>query len=98
MRCGIIFVFLDSTKGGILRLGIGTKSKRGFAMTRNTTAFIFVALVAVALGTVVLSGAVRHPAPIDQAGANRSVGASPEIAELPNPALSRVRLLVSNLN
>lgn len=67
-------------------------------MTRNTTAFIFVALVAVALGIAVLSGAVRHPAPIDQAGANRSVGASPEIAELPNPALSRVRLLVSNLN
>jgi hypothetical protein len=68
-------------------------------MTHKKIAFgIAVATTAAAvLGTVLLFGAAKHFAPVDQARANHSVN-RPEIAELPNPALSRVRLLVSNLN
>jgi hypothetical protein len=68
-------------------------------MTHKKTVLKFVvpATVAVALG-MILSGAVRHFAPIYHAHANHTVGANPEIAEIPNPGLSRVRLLVSNLN
>ena len=67
-------------------------------MTHKTTAFKFVVstTIAIALGIIAWSGAGQHFAAIDQAGAKH--GASPEIAELPNPALARVRLLVSNLN
>ena len=56
------------------------------------------ATLAIALGLVAWFGAGRHIGPIDQAIASRSVAAGPEISELPNPGLSRVRLLISNLN
>jgi hypothetical protein len=42
-------------------------------------------------------GAVKYFVPIDQAQANHSVAGSREIAELPNPHLSRVRLLFSSM-
>jgi hypothetical protein len=68
-------------------------------MTDKKTALKIVipATLAIALGLAAWSGAVRHVTPIDQPRGNHSV-TPPEVAELPNPALSRVRLLVSNLN
>jgi hypothetical protein len=36
----------------------------------------------------------QYLGPVDQVEANRSVAGSREIAELPNPQLSRVRLLL----
>ena len=68
-------------------------------MIRKETALNTVVLttVIVALG-IILSGAERHLKPFDQARANHTVSANPEIAEMPNPGLSRVRLLISNLN
>jgi hypothetical protein len=67
-------------------------------MTRKTAFRIVVpTTAAVALGIALLFGAVRHFAPVDQTGANHVTGAD-KIAEVPDPALSRVRLLISNPN
>ena len=65
-------------------------------MTRKN-AFKIAIPVGLALGIVFLLGAIRHVTSIDQAGASHTVGA-PQAVELPNPALSRIRLLVSNPN
>jgi hypothetical protein len=69
-------------------------------MTHKTAAFKFViwTTIAVALGILSWSGTAKRSPSIDQARTKQAVATSPEIAELPNPQLSRVRLLVSNLN
>jgi hypothetical protein len=54
--------------------------------------------VVLALALVGWSGAAKRFASVAQARAKPLVNASPENAELPTPQLSRVRLLVSNLN
>jgi hypothetical protein len=78
-------------------LGVG--QSEDFAMTK-TAAFKFViwTTVAVALGIITWSSTAKHSPSIDQLRAKQAVVTSPEIAELPNLYLSRVRLLVSNLN
>ncbi len=63
----------------------------------NKNAFKIVIPIAGALGIAFLLGAVRHVTSIDQAGANHAISA-PQTVELPNPALSRIRLLVSHPN
>lgn len=65
-------------------------------MTRKIAAFW--TMVAVVLGILTWSSTAKRSPFIDQARAKKAVTTLPEIAELPNPALSRVRLLVSNLN
>jgi hypothetical protein len=69
-------------------------------MTRKIAAFKFViwTMIAVALGILSWSSTAKRSPFIDQARAKQAVTTIPEIAELPNPALSRVRLLVSNPN
>jgi len=69
-------------------------------MTHKTATFKFViwTTIAVALGIMTWSGTAKRSPSVDQARTKQAVATSPEIAELPNPALSRVRLLVSNLN
>ena len=69
-------------------------------MTNKSIAFKFVVLttIAVALGIIGGPNVVGYFDSTDQARARHSVGASPEIAKLPTPQLTRVRLLVSNLN
>jgi hypothetical protein len=69
-------------------------------MTHKTAAFKFViwTTVAVALGIITWSSTAKHSPSIDQMRAKQAVVTSPEIAELPSLYLSRVRLLVSNLN
>ena len=69
-------------------------------MTHKTAAFKFViwTTISVALGIITWSGTAKRSPSIDQARAKQAVATSPEIAELPNLQLSRVRLLVSNLN
>ncbi|MGA7072744.1 hypothetical protein [Bradyrhizobium sp.] len=69
-------------------------------MTHKTTAFKLViwTTIAVALGTITWSSTAKRSPSIDQARAKQAVATSPEIAELPNPALSRVRLLVSRVD
>ena len=69
-------------------------------MTHKTAAFKFViwTTIAVALGILSWSGTAKRSPSIDQVRTKQAVATSPEIAELPNPQLSRVRLLVSNLN
>jgi hypothetical protein len=69
-------------------------------MTHKTAAFKFViwTTIAAALGIITWSSTAKRSPSIDQARAKQAVATSPEIAELPNPQLSRVRLLVSNLN
>ena len=69
-------------------------------MTHKTAAFKFViwTTIAVALGTITWSSNAKRSPSIDQARAKQAVATSPEIAELPNPALSRVRLLVSRVD
>jgi hypothetical protein len=69
-------------------------------MTHKTVAFKFViwTTIAVALGIMTWSSTAKHSPSADQARAKHAVATSPEIAELPNRQLSRVRLLVSNLN
>jgi hypothetical protein len=65
-----------------------------------TLKFVVPAVLAIALGISALeisSGAVKYRVPIDRAQANQSVAGSREIAELPNPQLSRVRLLLSSV-
>ena len=49
------------------------------------------------LGIMLLFGSERHFASMDQAGVNHPSGTT-QTAETPNPALSRIRLLVSNPN
>ena len=63
----------------------------------NKNAFKIIIPIAGALGIVFLLGAVRHVTSIDQAGTNHAIPA-PQTVELPNPALSRIRLLVSHPN
>jgi hypothetical protein len=67
-------------------------------MTNNKVVFRSVAMatVTVALGLAAWSGATRYFASNDQARAKPFVGTAS--SELPTPQLSRVRLLVSNLN
>ena len=63
----------------------------------NKDAYKIVIPIAGALGIVFLFGAVRHVTSVDQAGTSHAIRA-PQTVELPNPALSRIRLLVSNPN
>jgi hypothetical protein len=68
-------------------------------MTHKTALkFIVLATIAIALGIMARPSAVEYFTSTDQARAKQPVGGRPEIAVLPNPQLSRVRLLVSNLN
>jgi hypothetical protein len=68
-------------------------------MTHKTAfKFIVLATIAIALGIVARPSAVEYFTFTDQARAKQPVGGRPEIAVIPNPQLSRVRLLVSNLN
>jgi hypothetical protein len=69
-------------------------------MTHKAAAFKFViwTMIAVALGTITWSSTAKRSPSIDQARAKQAAATSPEIAEFPNPALSRVRLLVSRLD
>jgi hypothetical protein len=75
------------------------RSKRASAVTHKaiTLQFVVPTAVAIALGIMISIGAVKYFVPIDQAQANHSVAGSREIAELPNPHLSRVRLLLSSM-
>jgi hypothetical protein len=68
-------------------------------MTHKTIAFKFAVstTIVIALGIVAWSS-VKYYASMDPARAKQFVDGSPKIAELPNPQLSRVGLLVSNLN
>ena len=61
-----------------------------------TLKFVVPTAVAISLGIMTSIGAVKYFVPIDQAKANHSV-AGREIAELPNPQLSRVPLLLSSM-
>jgi hypothetical protein len=69
-------------------------------MTHKTATFKFViwTTIAVALGIMTWSGTAKRSPSVDPARPKQAVATSPEIAELPNLQLSRVRLLVSNLN
>ena len=66
-------------------------------MTGKKNAFGIAIAATAVLGIVLLFSANRHSAFIDQAGVTRSATA-PQTSELPNPALFRIRLLVSNPN
>ena len=67
-------------------------------MTHKTAALKFViwTTIAFAFGITIWSTTTKRP--FDQARVKQAVGTSPEIANLPNLQLSRVRLLVSNLH
>jgi len=69
-------------------------------MTHKSAAFKFViwTMVAVGLAMLTWSSTGKHAPSLDQLRAKQAVAASPDIAELPILRLSRVRLLVSNLN
>jgi hypothetical protein len=69
-------------------------------MTHKTAAFKFVVwtTIAVALAIITWSSAAKHSPSIDQARAKQAVATFSEFSELSNLQLSRVRLLVSNLN
>jgi hypothetical protein len=69
-------------------------------MTHKTSTFKFViwTTIAIALGILTWSGTAKRSPSIEQARTKQAVATSPEIAELPNLQLSRVRLLVSNPN
>ena len=54
--------------------------------------------VVLAQGLVAWSGAAKRFASVAQARAKPLVNANPDTADLPNPQLSRLRLVVSNLN
>jgi hypothetical protein len=62
-----------------------------------TLKFVVLTVLAITLGIMVSVGAVhlkdKHPVPIDR----YAVAGSREIAELPNPQLSRVRLMLSSM-
>jgi hypothetical protein len=66
-------------------------------MTDKTFIFKFVVAttIAIALGIMISPSVVKYFLSTDQARAKRSVAS--QIAELPNPQLSRVRLLVSTM-
>ena len=68
-------------------------------MTHKTATFKFIiwTTIAVALGIITWSGTAKRSPSIDQARTKQAVVTSPEIAELPNRQLSRVRLLVSRV-
>jgi hypothetical protein len=68
-------------------------------MTHKSATFKFViwTTIAVALGIVTWSSTAKRSPSIDQARAKQAVATIPEIAELPAPQLSRVRLLVSRV-
>jgi hypothetical protein len=66
-------------------------------MTNKAITLKFVVPAVLAVALVISIGAVRYVVPIDQAQANHAVAGSHEIAGLPNPHLSRVRLLVSSV-
>jgi hypothetical protein len=68
-------------------------------MIHKTIAFKFAisTTVAVVLGIVAWSS-VKYYASFDPTRAKQSIDSGPKIAELPSVQLSRVRLLVSNLN
>jgi hypothetical protein len=68
-------------------------------MTHRSATFKFViwTTIAVALGIVTWSSTAKRSPSIDQARAKQAVATIPEIAELPAPQLSRVRLLVSRV-
>jgi len=63
-----------------------------------TLEIVLPTVLAIALCIVLSIGAVyltdQYLGPVDQVEANRSAAGSREIAELPNPQLSRVRLLL----
>jgi hypothetical protein len=62
-----------------------------------TLKFVVPTVLAIGLAIVVSIGPVKYLVPIDHAEANHSVAGSREIAELPNPHLSRVRMLLSSM-
>jgi hypothetical protein len=66
-------------------------------MTNKMIVFAVTATAAIALGIIIWPGIVKHFAYIDRVP-RPSVNTAGEISEVPNPQLSRVRLLVSNLN
>jgi hypothetical protein len=68
-------------------------------MTHKAIAFKFAVstTVAIAVGIVAWSS-VKYYASIDPARVKQFLDTRPKTAELPTPQLSRVRLLVSNLN
>ncbi len=69
-------------------------------MTHRSAAFKFIiwTMVAVGLAIMTWSSTGKHAPSLDQLRAKQAVANSPGIAELPILQLSRVRLLVSNLN
>jgi hypothetical protein len=94
----LAYLYNSSTQQKVASSAQG-RSKRGFAMTHKTALkFIVLATIAIALGIMARPSAVEYFTSTDQARAKQPVGGRPEIAVLPNPQLSRVRLLVSNLN
>jgi hypothetical protein len=66
-------------------------------MTNKMIVFTVTATAVIAFGIITWPGANQASRPIDQVP-RPSVSTAAEILELPNPQLSRVRLLVSNLN
>jgi hypothetical protein len=52
---------------------------------------------AIALGITISFSAVKYLVPVDQAEASHSIADSRGIVEVPNPQLSRVRLLLSSM-
>jgi hypothetical protein len=68
-------------------------------MTHKSATFKFLiwTTIAVALGIITWSSTAKRSPSIDQARAKQAVATIPQIAELPAPQLSRVRLLVSRV-
>ena len=68
-------------------------------MTHKSATFKFLiwTTIAVALGIITWSSTAKRSPSIDQARAKQAIATIPEIAELPAPQLSRVRLLVSRV-
>ena len=66
-------------------------------MTDKAITLKFVVPTALAIALGISIGAVKYLIPIGQAEAIHSVADSREIAELRNPRLSRVRLLISSM-
>jgi hypothetical protein len=67
-------------------------------MTRGVTSkFVVPTVFAIALGITISFGAAKYRVPVDHAEASHSVAESRGITELPNPELSRVRLLLSSM-
>lgn len=65
-------------------------------MTHKTASVIWTT-IAIALGIITWSSTAQRSPSIDESRAKQAVATSPEIAELPSPQLSRVRLLVSRV-